>query len=45
MKTAVRDGAAPNSDEIGVKVMGMEQVQARWFVLGSSGVRTSPMLP
>jgi len=44
-KTAVRDSAAPNSDEIGVKVAGMEQVQARWFVPGSGGVRTSPLLP
>jgi len=26
----VHDGSAPNSGEIGVKVVGMEQVQARW---------------
>ena len=34
----MRDSAAPNSDEIGVKVAGMEQVQAQWFVPGSGGV-------
>jgi len=26
----VRDGATPNSSEIGVKVAGNEHVQARW---------------
>ena len=34
---AVRDGTAPDSGEIGVKVAGMEQVQARWFVPGLGG--------